>query len=240
MNHIIICFHQEISAFFRLPDKTNYILQRRAGIKDIIEAHGVPHTEVGELLVNGLATGFDYIPCPGEEITVNPVQVPADVTRPTLLRPTPYPEVKFIADVNVGKLAILLRMLGQNTLWSNSYGDREIAALSAQERRIVLSTDRGLLKRKEIVHGRLIRACNPDDQLREVAGLYSLDLSCIFSRCLKCNQILEPIPKSKIIHRLKPRTRKFYDYFEICPGCERIYWRGSHWEKMCTRIQNAG
>lgn len=240
MKYITFYFHRELREYFGLNYSLEYVLQRRASIKDIIEALGVPHTEVGEILAEEREAGFDHIPSPDEKIVVRPVEAPVDVTRPTLLRPNLYPEVKFIADVNVGKLAMLLRMLGQDTLWSNSYGDREVAALAAQERRIVLSRDRGLLKRREIVHGRLIRDCNPDDQLSEVARLYGLDLDCRFSRCLRCNQILKPVPKSDIVHRLKPRTRTYYEYFEICPGCERIYWRGSHWEKMCTRIQNSG
>ncbi len=240
MKYVTFYFHRKLREYFGLGYPLEYVLQRRASIKDIIEALGVPHTELGEIFAEDQPAGFEHIPSPGEKIVVHPVEAPVDVTSPTRLRPQSWPETRFIADVNVGKLAMLLRMLGQDTLWDNSYSDREVAALAAQERRIVLSRDRGLLKRKEIMHGRLIRACNPDDQLREVARIYGLDLTCSFSRCLRCNQVLEPVSKSEIIHRLKPRTRKYFDYFEICPGCERIYWRGSHWEKMCTRIQDAG
>ncbi len=184
MKCITFYFHRELREYFGLCFPLEYVLQRRASIKDIIEALGVPHTEVGEILADERPAGFEHIPSPGEEIAVRPVEAPVDVARPTRLRPEAWPETRFIADVNVGKLAMLLRMLGQDTLWGNSYGDREVAALAAQERRIVLSRDRGLLKRREIVHGRLIRACNPDDQLSEVARLYGLDLACRFSRCL--------------------------------------------------------
>ncbi|EFI33559.1 protein of unknown function DUF82 [Desulfonatronospira thiodismutans ASO3-1] len=240
MKYITFYFHRELREHFGLKYPLEYVLQRRASIKDIIEALGVPHTEVGEIIADEREAGFDHIPSPGEKIVVRSVEAPVDVASSTRLRPEAWPETRFIADVNVGKLAMLLRMLGQDTLWDNSYSDRQVAVLAARERRIVLSRDRGLLKRKEIMHGRLIRACNPDDQLREVARIYGLDLTCSFSRCLRCNQVLEPVPKSEIIQRLKPRTRKYFDYFEICPGCERIYWRGSHWEKMCSRIQDAG
>ena len=238
MSYIKLLFHQEFFEYFSVPSYLEYVLHRRASIKDIIEALGIPHTEIGALKVDGLETGFEHIPSPGEKITVLPVKTPVDVTRSTKLRPTEFPEPRFIVDVNAGKLAMLLRMLGRDTLWSNSYTDSEVAALATGEQRIVLSRDRGLLKRKEIVHGRLIRSMHPDDQLQEVIELYGLNRSCRFSRCLRCNQVLNPVPKEKILHRLEPRTRKYFDHFEICPGCERIYWKGSHWEKMCNRIKN--
>ena len=236
MNRIILCFHHELSRDFGLAGHLEYVLQRRASIKDILEAHGVPHTEIGCLLADTKEIGFEHVPAPGEKISILPVKAPVNVSRPTLLRPVSYTEVKFIVDVNAGKLAMLLRMLGQDTLWSNSYRDRDVAELAAREQRIVLSKDRGLLKRKSIVHGRLIRASDPDQQLREVVELYGLDTTCRFARCLRCNKTLNPVPKSQILHRLQPKTRKYFDHFEICPGCGRIYWKGSHWEKMCTRI----
>ncbi len=238
MNYIKLLFHQEFCDYFRISPYLEYVLHRRASIKDIIEALGIPHTEIGMLKVDGLQAGFEHIPSPGEKIEVLPVKAPVDVTRPTRLRPKAFPEPRFIVDVNAGKLAVLLRMLGRDTLWSNSYRDSDVADLATGEQRIVLSRDRGLLKRKEIVHGRLIRAGDPDDQLHEVIELYGLNRSCRFSRCLRCNQVLNPVPKAKILHRLEPKTKKYFDHFEICPGCERIYWKGSHWEKMCRRIRN--
>ena len=236
MSKIVLDFDQDLSSYFGVPARKEFLLHRRASIKDIVEAHGIPHTEVGSIWVDSSEVGFEHIPASGEKIRVNPVQPPVDVSKPTRLRPVPYPEARFVVDVNAGKLAVLLRMLGRDTLWSNSYKDWEVAALASDEQRIVLSRDRGLLKRKEIVHGRLIRSQDPDDQLLEVVRLFGLDQTGNFSRCLKCNHLLEPVPKSLILHRLKPKTRKYYHYFEICPGCDRIYWQGSHWEKMQERV----
>ena len=162
-----------------------------------------------------------------------PLQPPVDVTTPSRLRPQPFQDIRFVADVNVGKLASFLRMLGFDTYYRPDLQDAECARLAAAEQRIVLTKDAKLLKRKLIVHGHLVREVHPRRQLQEVVHFYGLDSSLApFSRCLRCNALLEPIDKEAVLHRLEPLTKKYYDRFHRCPGCDQIYWSGSHREKM--------
>ena len=239
--HIHLFFDQALAFFLkRSGTEVNYLLDRRASIKDIIEALGVPHTEVGKLSLDQEEINFDYLPEGGEKIYVLAHTPPVDVTRPTKLRPVPLPEVKFIVDGNIGKLAMLLRMMGMDTLFEPRLRDEEIALLAHKDGRIVLSRDRGLLKRKNIVYGRLVQALDPDSQLKEVVHFFGLKPKRLFSRCLRCNELLQPIAKEKILHLLEPRTKKYFYKFYHCPGCYKIYWQGSHWDKMKDRLEKIG
>lgn len=222
-----------LSRRFRPGPRVELTLGRRASVKDVVEALGPPHTEIGRLLADGSELDFGHQVREGEEIGVFPPEPPVDVRTATRLRPLPFREVRFIADVNVGKLARLLRMLGFDTAYRNDLSDEECAAMAQEEQRICLSKDFRLLKRSKVVHGRLVRAIEPGAQLREVVGFYGLAKAMApFSRCLRCNQPLEAVAKATILSRLEPLTRTYYDAFERCPGCDRIYWAGSHREQM--------
>lgn len=211
---------------------------RKASIKDIVESLGLPHTEVGCIISLGRHLTFDHIPGPGEIIHIQPHTPPVDCRQKTLLQARALKEHRFIVDVNVGKLASLLRMLGLDTAYNPKWGDAQIAELAWQEGRIVLSRDKGLLKRKKIEYGRLLRNHQPLQQLKEVLQFYGLQNGfSMFTRCLRCNSKLQPVPKESIQHLLLPKTRKYYDYFCICPDCERIYWQGSHLQRMQHLLQ---
>lgn len=210
-----------------------HTLRRRASIKDVIESLGVLHTEVGRLRANGTDVDFNYIVQDNDLFEVFPPTPPIDVFTPTILRPNPLPAIRFVADVNVGKLASLLRMAGFDTAHHNNLHDAEIAEIAHNEKRIVLTKDTHLLKRKIVEYGHLIREVIPINQLREVIHLFGLNGKIKpFSRCLKCNGFLEPVAKENILHRLLPLTKKYYNTFHRCPQCDRIYWPGSHKEKM--------
>jgi uncharacterized protein with PIN domain len=144
-------------------------------------------------------------------------------------------------DVNVGRLAALLRLTGFDTAYDNDLDDRRIAELAQSENRVVLTKNRALLKRNLIIFGRLVRAVLPEDQLTEtlqffgLAGPYNL-----FSRCLRCNRKLQPVAKAVILHRLEPKTKQYFNTFKTCPDCGRIYWRGSHYDAMTAKLKRAG
>ena len=220
--------------------EVQYRLDRRASIKDIVESLGVPHTEVGSFRLRERRLYWDYIPSGGERLRVESIVPPFDVTSPGYLRPDPLPDLKFICDVNVGKLAVLLRMIGADAWMENEWDDACIAAAAQKFGRVVLSKDSGLLKRKQIEFGRLVRSEDPDRQLKEVVDFFGLRPDRFFSRCLRCNARLVPVEKSEIEHRLLPKTRKYFHEFFLCPGCGRIYWSGSHMDKMRDRLRTVG
>jgi len=215
-----------------------YPVTRRTSVKDAVEALGPPHTEVGGIEADGKNVGFGHLLLPGQRIDVRPVAVPFDVLRPSHLRPEPLPRIAFLVDVNVARLAGLLRALGFDTAHDPSLTDADLASKAAGERRILLSRDRMLLKRGAVVYGRLIRAAMPDAQLLEVLRVFGLKPPFrTFSLCLRCNVPLVPVPKEDILDRLLPLTRRHYHDFRRCPRCGGIYWAGSHAERMRERVE---
>jgi len=244
MPHVELFFLGELKDFFstdNLEKGLSYSLERKASVKDVIEALGPPHTEIGAIEASGRTVGFDYIVRPGDRITVRPPSLPIDVRQSSLLRPETLSETRFIVDVNVGRLAMLLRMLGLDAAYEWQWRDRVIAEMAKREGRIVLTKDTGLLKRNKVVWGRFLRADDPDGQLLETSRVFGLSPPfAIMSRCLRCNVLLQPVAKEAILHRLEPKTKKYFHDFSICPGCGRIYWAGSHHEKMRERLKRLG
>ncbi len=139
----------------------------------------------------------------------------------------------FILDVHLGKLARLLRMLGFDALYRNDYTDSEIAYLAVHYQRILLTRDRKLLQKTPRHLAGFISAAEPYRQLEEVINNYNLrDRIQPFHRCLICNAVLQPVDKQAILHRLEPKTIRYYHEFYQCSQCGKIYWKGSHYERM--------
>ena len=195
--------------------------QGNQSVKHLIESLGIPHTEVGEILVNGQSVGFGYITQDGDRIEVYPA-APGCPFEPC-----------FLLDNHLGRLAAHLRMLGFDCLYRNDYADAELIELIQREQRILLSRDRRLLMRKIVVFGYCPRSLDPIEQLKEVVRRFDLaDKITPFRRCLRCNGALRPVSKEAVLHRLEPLTKKYFDEFCICPACDRVYWKGSHYERM--------
>jgi len=214
-----------------------YHLDRQASIKDAIEALGVPHPLIDKLTVNNTEVGFDYILRDKDKVEATPLTPPVNPFVPTILRPEPLDRIAFIADVNVGKLALHLRTLGFDTVYENDTREGKLAGIAQAQKRILLTRDISLLKRKIVMHGYLPRSQDPTRQLIEIVRLY--DLSSMIkplSRCIPCNGLLVPVNKESILPRLEPLTRKYYDSFTMCEQCQKIYWPGSHQEKIVAFI----
>jgi uncharacterized protein with PIN domain len=202
-------------------------------IKHLVESIGVPHTEVDLILVNGEPVDFDHLPQEGDRIAVYPPFKSIDVSGVTRVRPRPLGEHRFVLDGHLGRLAAYLRMMGFDVLYRNDYGDEELARISRDEGRVLLTRDRGLLKRNMVAYGYWLRETNPLRQLVEVLRRYDLlDAVNPFSRCLACNGMLEEVSKEAVLERLPPRARDYYDEFRMCPSCGRVYWDGSHVQRM--------
>lgn len=237
-DRVTLRFYEELNDFlpvaYRKVDFEHAIaIARGQTAKDLIEALGIPHTEVDLILVNGESVGFEYQLQPGDRISVYPVFERLDVSKVSKLRPHPLREIKFILDGHLAKLARYLRMLGFDSLHENTYSDAKIAEISVRDNRIVLTRDHGLLKRRIITHGRCVRNIESRKQLLEI--MRWLDLSGAaqpFSRCIRCNEQLKSVSKQEIEAQLQPDTRRYYQQFWQCSGCGHIYWKGSHFHKM--------
>ncbi len=210
---------------------------RAATTKHMIEALGVPHTEVELVLVNGESVDFD---CPlrdGDRVAVYPKFEALDVLPLLRVREQPLRSTRFIADAHLGGLARQLRMAGFDTRYENQVGDDEIERISSAEGRIVLTRDRELLKRRGITHGCYVHALRSAQQLREIFDRLDLARSARpFTLCLHCNAPLHAVDKAQVAQILPPLVHAHYDRFSVCDVCRRVFWEGSHWRRMRSML----
>lgn len=233
-------FYEELNDFLA-PDHRRHAFEARcaraATVKHMIEALGVPHTEVELVLVNGESVGFERPLRHGDRVSVYPRFETFDVTPLLRVRAAPLRVTRFIADAHLGGLARLLRLTGFDTLYDNHCDDAEIVAIAGREGRIVLTRDRELLKRRELTHGCFIHALQPERQAAELFARLDLARSARpFSLCLQCNAPLHPIAKAEIAQRLPPDVRARHDRFSTCDRCRRVFWEGSHWKRMRAAV----
>jgi uncharacterized protein with PIN domain/sulfur carrier protein ThiS len=217
----------------------SYAAEGHPAVKDLIESLGVPHPEIDLILVNGVSVPFDHAVQSADRIAVFPRFTTLDIATLTRVRPQPLDTTRFVADVHLGKLARHLRLIGIDTAYRADADDEALANLSNREGRILLTRDQGLLKRRIVAHGYFVRSTLPQHQLVEVLQRFGPLDTRPFSRCLRCNVVLHEVPKSAVDSSLLPRTRQHYDRFERCSGCGRIYWRGSHWQRLKRAIDAA-
>ena len=217
MEQVYFQFHAELNDF--LPPVKRQIwfvhqLPEKAAVKDAIEALGVPHPEVDLILVNGESVDFSYLIGEGDRVGVYPVSVRVEASSSSRVRPPQLAQIQFVLDIHLGKLATYLRLLGFDTLYRNNYQDKELAEVSSREQRILLTKDRGLLKRSMVVYGYCVREKDPLMQVMEVLRRFDLFNGLApLQRCLRCNGLLQSVSKKEIGDRLPPKTREFYDKF---------------------------
>ncbi|GAB4503274.1 MAG: Mut7-C RNAse domain-containing protein [Anaerolineales bacterium] len=197
--------------------------------KHLIESLGIPHTEIGEVRLDGKTVGLGYLVHDGDRLEVG-AEMRAGVGEG---------EPRFVLDGHLGRLASHLRMLGLDCLYDSEADDEELAQVSAEEGRILLTRDRRLLMRKIVMQGFLLRSLVSHEQLREVVERYELwRWVKPFQRCLRCNHPLEAVSKEAVLERLEPLTKRYFDEFRLCPACNQVYWKGSHYERMLTVIKH--
>jgi uncharacterized protein with PIN domain len=209
--------------------------------KDGLEGVGVPHVEVAALRVNDVWAPFAQSLRAGDRLEVYPRWEHPPLPPGYILHP-PLPHItSFILDVHLGKLARLLRMLGFDCRYERDYTDDRIAAIAATEGRAVLTRDIPLLKRKVLDWGYWLRSQHPEEQLAEVLNYFRLtDKLQPFTRCLVCNGSLEAVDKILVADRLEPKTQTCYEEFYRCTICSRVYWKGSHYERMSKLVTRIG
>ena len=146
----------------------------------------------------------------------------------------------FLADCNVGRLARWLRVMGYDAEFEPVLADGFVVWRALHEGRVLLTRDRELTRRRLITTGQvraiLLRDDDVQAQLRQVAGELGLDGSSSLTRCLECNVVLEPRPFEVVAHRVPFHVRAAQTRFAACPRCGRVYWPGSHWQRMQERL----
>ncbi|MFD2090873.1 Mut7-C RNAse domain-containing protein [Blastococcus deserti] len=218
---------------FLLPPRDRHRGMRRmrfdpdATVGHLVQAAGVPLTEVGELRLNGTPATHATRAVAGGRIEV------AEAARPEVL-----PAGGFLLDVGLGTLARRLRLLGLDAAWSNEADDSDLVARALAEERVLLTQDRRLLMRRALARGALVRGSRPDGQLADVLDRFAPPVAPL-TRCTACGGALETVPKQEVAHRLEAGTRRTYEDFVRCRACARVYWHGAHARRIDAMIRSA-
>jgi uncharacterized protein with PIN domain len=212
------------------------VLKERTSVKDVIEACGVPHPEVDLIIIDGLSAGFARVLQRNSAIKIYPVGLTHEDSRHALLQQRHI--TRFVADGHLGKLTRNLRLLGFDVASPTPAEDRQLLETMQRENRALLTRDRRLLMHAVVQNGFYPRSQDANEQTIEVLRRFELfSLLAPFARCSHCNGLLEEVAKDEIIEHLEPLTRIYYERFRRCQNCGKIYWRGSHFDKLCQRIE---
>ena len=193
----------------------------------VVESLGIPLTEVGELLVNGKPAAPGYRPRDRDAAQVLPMPRPQHVDAPM-----------FLLDVHLGTVARRLRLVGVDAEYGRDADDDDLIEQANATRRVLLTQDRGLLRRHSLWLGAYVRGTRPDDQFADVLSRFAPPLAP-WTRCTACNGLLGPAPKADIAPQLEPGTRRTYESFSRCGTCGQIYWRGAHSRRLQATVDDA-
>jgi uncharacterized protein with PIN domain len=225
-----VSFGAGLELFLR-PDRrggpARVICDGVSSLGHVVESLGVPLTEVGALVVNGARTGPGYRPRRGDVVQVLAVPRPQRVDQP-----------RFLLDVHLGTLARRLRLVGVDAAYDRDADDDELIERANSSRRVLLTQDRGLLRRHRLWLGAYVRGARPDDQFADVLSRFAPPL-LPWTRCTACNGVLAPALKSEVASLLQPGTRRTYESFSRCPSCGRVYWRGAHGRRLQATVDAA-
>lgn len=233
-------FYEELNDF--LPAKKRkqtfeYYFWGNPSVKDAIQAQGIPKTEVDLVLVNNTPVDFNHCIDNGDRIAVYPVFESFDISQINPLEHISLRDPKFILDTHLGKLARYMRMCGFDSLYENNFTDKEIIQIGRNEKRAILTRDKGILKNNAVTHGYYLKSQDPKCQLQEVVKRFDLKSGIkSFSRCMECNELLVPVNKNDIAGELDEKSKYDFDEFFKCKGCRKIYWKGSHYANMKRMI----
>lgn len=235
-------FYEELNDFLppdRRKREVRVTFQPPAPARHLIETLGVPHTEVELLLRNGESVDLETPVQDGDRLAVYPMFESLDVTPLLRIRPRPLRDPGFLADAHLGRLAGYLRMLGFDTRYAAHEQDAALVRQAAAEGRILLTRDRALLMHRSVTHGCYIRDQVPRQQLAYLVR--RLDLCGLidpFTRCIRCNGVLEPVDRAEVLDQLPERVRERCTEFRRCSRCGQVYWKGTHYRRMLGLIRS--
>ncbi len=242
MKEAYIRFYAELNNFLKEKNRyknIKYKFNNKTTVKHAIDDYNVPQTEIDLILSNSKSVSLNYRIKNNDRISIYPVFESFDIKKSSRIRTNSLRTVKFIADVHLKKLAKYLRFLGFNTLYLNSFSDKDIVKISNKENRIILTCDIELLNRRKVNHGYLVKSRNKYKQIEEVIHRFQLKNSFnIFSRCLECNSKLIKVSKNIIKDEVDEYIYLNFEIFKKCENCNKIYWKGSHFENMISTIKN--
>jgi len=193
------------------------------GLRDLVQSVGVPHVEVAEVTVDGALVDWSTTVDDGAEVVAH--------ARYPLVRPPAEP--RFLTDVHLGRVTGYLRLAGFDVRHDPALDDPALAAASIAEGRILLTRDRRLLMVGALQRGSYVRATDPLQRAVEIVDRFALrPLARPFTRCMVCNTLLAPARPDEVAGRVPESVRARHTVFRRCPGCERVYWEGTHHARL--------
>jgi uncharacterized protein with PIN domain len=229
-------FYAELNDFLATENKHKAFklyLKTPVTVREAIESLGIPLSEIDLILINSKPAELNHSLHEQDYVSVYPVFESFDISGISKIRRRPLRESRFILDAHLGKLAKYLRMLGFDTLYQNDFGDQEIIDIARKENRIILTRDKLLLRSKKVDHGYYVRETEKHAQLIEIVkkfDLYSQFRS--FTRCMTCNAVLVKKEKKDVANKIDEDTARIFKEFFHCPACDKVFWKGSHFERM--------
>lgn len=131
----------------------------------------------------------------------------------------------------LGTLAKWLRLLSYDAYFDPALDDNELVRLARAEDRVLLTRDRELAQRPGL-RVLLVEPEALDEQVRQVLAELHLTPEQSFSRCPVCNEVLAPLDRETARERVPAYVARTHTTFKICLACQRVYWRGTHWQQM--------
>ncbi|HEY7324854.1 MAG TPA: Mut7-C RNAse domain-containing protein [Streptosporangiaceae bacterium] len=220
----------ELALFLRPDQRSGPVRVTPDGVSTlghVVEALGIPLTEVGALHVNGTPVAHGYRPQDGDLAQVLPMP-----------RPQRVDAAAFVLDVHLGTVARRLRLIGVDAAYDRDADDDHLIEQANASRRVLLTQDRGLLRRHSLWLGAYVRGTGPDDQFADVLSRFAPPLAP-WTRCTACNGLLVPAAKADVAPQLEPGTRQTYESFSRCDSCGRVYWRGAHSRRLQATVDVA-
>lgn len=201
--------------------------------KDLLEAQGIPHTAVFQLFINGQLNPLNQNIRDGDVL----VAYPFSATSQEKIDSVFYSPKSFLADVHLGKLSKTLRLLGIDVQPAIDLSKQEIIQLSNSNKKMILTRNIQLLKNSKTLFGYWVRSTDPDTQVGEIFQRFKIISKVApFSRCMECNGILQEVPLQKVRGKVPPKVQEWHDAFYKCTTCSRVYWQGSHYQKLKQKV----
>lgn len=240
--NIVIRFYAELNDWLKSDIHQQDIFietENETPVGSLIENFGLPCSFVDLILVNGRSVGFDYLVNNNDRISVYPVFERMNIVSISMLKQSPLRRLSFICDVHLGRLAKYLRILGFDTVYNNDYDKNRLIRVSNSENRILLSRSESLINNKQLTRRCLVVSADPEEQVRKIISDFDLknDMAPM-TRCLKCNARIQTVEKEATLDPAVRNVHELNSEFSKCPGCGKIYWRGSHYESMRTWIHH--
>jgi hypothetical protein len=143
----------------------------------------------------------------------------------------------FLVDAMLGNIAKKLRLFGFNSEYSSNIIDKDLIQRAKKENRILITKDALLseIAQKQKISVIQITKNEEMEQLVQIfkkLKLTELTINGNKARCTECNEKLQIIDKEFVLNQVPEGIINNFDGFWKCPKCNKIFWEGTHIERL--------